>query len=773
MSQIFDSIFEYLFKYPLVAYERGDIVWGGSWSALLLVPLVLLGGGLVVWSYRRNLGSAPTRTLWMLAGIRTLGLIVLLICLLRPTLVVSTAVPRENVVAILIDDSRSMEIADLNNRPRSQLVQEAFTSEGSSLLDELNERFMVRHFRFSSETERLRASGDLTFQGHRTLLGPALDFTRRELSTLPLAGIVLVTDGGDQSPERLEDALLGLRAEGVPVYVVGTGMERIVPDIQVERLEIPASVTQGSTVMASTVIAHAGIQSRQITVNVEEDGRILATQQVELTGSDGSSSVQIPVTLDNPGIRSLRVRVPVQPGEILEANNYADAYIRVRSGQEKILYFEGQPRYEVAFMRRAIAPDENLQLVVLQRTGEDRYVRLDVDSGDELAGGFPQSREELFEYRGLIIGSVDTGTFSPDQIRMIADFVDRRGGGVLFLGGPLALAEGGYATSALAPVIPVELETSPPIRAGQTRFWSSVKVAPTREGLSHPAVMLASSSSDGDSEGALITPWEDLPEVTAVNALRAPRPGATVLLNGESTLFRGGEQPVLAFQRYGAGVSALLAVQDIWHWQMSLPLEDQTHERFWRQILRWLIQEVPDPLTASAVRNRVAPGEAVNVVAHLVSGEYLPVNDGQVTARITDPVGGEREIALSWNLSKDGEYLGTFTPEMAGPYEVEVLATDRDRALVAPAIRIEAGVLDEEIRSGAMRGNLLRRIAAETGGDFFTMDQLAALPEALRYSGRGTVVQEQRDLWDLPLFFFLLVGFLSAEWLLRRKGGLP
>lgn len=775
MSQIFDSIFEYLFKYPLVAYERGDIVWSGSWSLLLLLPLVLLGGGLVAWSYRRNRGVASVRTLWALAAIRTLGFAIILICLLRPTLVVSTAVPRENVVAVLVDDSRSMEIADIDDQPRGFLAREAFISEESALLGELRERFMVRHFRFSSGAERLRSSGDLTFQGHRTLLGPALDFARQELSALPLAGLVLVTDGGDHDSEALDDALLGLRAEGIPVYVVGTGLEKIVPDIQVDRVEVPQSVTRGSTMMASAVIAHAGVNSRRITVNVEEDGRILATQEVQLAGADGNSSVQIPVTLPDAGMRALRVRVPVQDGEIITENNHADAFVRVRDGREKILYFEGQPRYDVAFMRRAIAPDENLQLVVLQRTGEDRYFRQDVDSGDELSGGFPQSREELFEYRGLIIGSVDAGTFTPDQLRMIGDFVDRRGGGVLFLGGPLALAEGGYATSALSSIIPVELETAPPVRAGQTRFWTRVKVAPTREGLTHPAVMLAPVTPDSDEDEALITPWEDLPELETVNALRAPRPGATVLLSGRSTELPRGEQAVLAFQRYGAGVSALLAVQDLWVWQMdySISLEDQTHERFWRQLLRWLIQEVPDPLTANAVRNRVAPEEPVDLVANLVSEEYLPVNDARVIARVVDPVGGEREVTLTWNLSKDGEYLGTFTPEMTGPYEVEILASDGERQLVAPPIRIEAGVLDEEVRSGAMRGNLLRRIAMETGGDFFTLDNLDGLPEALQYSGRGTVIQEQLDLWDLPLFFFLLVGLLSAEWLLRRKGGLP
>ena len=446
----------------------------------------------------------------------------------------------------------------------------------------------------------------------------------------------------------------------------------------------------------------------------------------------------------------------------------------------------------MGFLRQAVREDQNLQVVVLQRTGEDRFVRLDVDSGDELSGGFPSTREELFEYRALILGSVEASSFTPDQLRMIVDFVDRRGGSLLVLGGPAALAEGGFAGTALAPLFPIEI--APPFGEveGTEDFWATLRLLPTRSGMTHPALSLAEEGAEeeeenpggdeGEAEGG-VTPWEELPPLTTVNLVGESRPGATVLLEGEvqevfgtraGPDFAERASPVFAFQRYGAGLSAVLAVHDTWLWQMhaDIPLEDETHERFWQQVLRWMVQEVPEPLEAAAAETRVAPAQPVELVARVSSEEFLPVNDAQVTARIIDPFGAEEELALTWDLDRDGEYRGSFLPAVDGPYEVEVSALDGERALAAPPLHIQAGVLDEELQSGAMRGNLLRRIASETNGQFYTVGELDRLPEALRYTDRGTVVQEERDLWDLPLFFFLLMALLFAEWVVRRQLGL-
>ena len=147
--------------------------------------------------------------------------------------------------------------------------------------------------------------------------------------------------------------------------------------------------------------------------------------------------------------------MPPQPGEQVTQNNARDALVEVSDRREKVLYLEGEPRFEMKFIRRAVEDDKNLQVVILQRTAEDKYLRLDVGSPDELVGGFPKTREELFAYRAIILGSVEAASFSPDQLRMLADFVSKRGGGLLMLGGRRSFAEGGWAGTPVGEVLPV------------------------------------------------------------------------------------------------------------------------------------------------------------------------------------------------------------------------------------------------------------------------------------------------------------------------------
>ena len=144
-------------------------------------------------------------------------------------------------------------------------------------------------------------------------------------------------------------------------------------------------------------------------------------------------------------------------GEQVTQNNERDALVTVVDRREKILYIDGQARPEMKFLRQAVADDKNLQVVTLQRTAERKFLRLDIDAADDLAGGFPKTREELYAYRGIVLGSIEAGAFTPDQLRMMADFVSLRGGGLLALGGRLAFAEGGYAGTPVAEALPVDL----------------------------------------------------------------------------------------------------------------------------------------------------------------------------------------------------------------------------------------------------------------------------------------------------------------------------
>jgi hypothetical protein len=250
------------------------------------------------------------------------------------------------------------------------------------------------------------------------------------------------------------------------------------------------------------------------------------------------------------------------------------------------------------------------------------------------------------------------------------------------------------------------------------------------------------------------------------------KPGATVLLSGTDE--KRATQPVLAFQRYGRGKALAFTALDSWRWQMhaSIPLADMTHENFWRQLLRWLVSGVPQPVVASVAADHVAPGDPIRITADVSDERFARVNDGRVRARVTAPDGTETEVPLSWTVGRDGEYHGSVPASGPGLHVIHVEAERDGRTLTANPVFAYADQRRDEYFGSQMRASLLRRIADETGGRFYTASNADALAEDITYAGRGATVREERDLWDMPVLFLALVGLLGAEWVYRRVRGL-
>ena len=432
----------------------------------------------------------------------------------------------------------------------------------------------------------------------------------------------------------------------------------------------------------------------------------------------------------------------------------------VEDRTKNILYFEGEPRWEVKYLLRAVQDDENLRVALLQRTAENKFYRRNLEGPDELVGGFPRTRAELFEYEGIILGSIEAGYFTPDQLRMISDFVNERGGGVLMLGSHRSFVEGGYAGTPVADVLPVVLDAE---RAeSEDGYFSEVSVRTTRAGASHPSTLIA------DTEEASRERWDTLPPVTVVNPITDVKPGATTLLTTPEDLV------VLAFQRYGAGKSMAFAVQDSWMWQMhaDVPVEDMTHETFWRRLLRWLVDGVPDQVVARAQQERVEPGDVVTVLAEVGDDNYEELNNSSVVAVVTPPSGELFEVPMEWTAEKDGEYRTTFTASGEGFYDVRVEAAIGDELVGEDEVHVQVAPSDAEFYDSTMRSSLLRRIADETGGRYYTPGTVEDLPDDIQYVGGGVTVVEERDLWDMPALLVLLVGLVLGEWGYRRFRGL-
>lgn len=788
---------DWLLNSPLAAFERGRVELAGSWPLFAGVVLAVAVALFVLARRSAKPGAGRGRAL-LLAGLRAAALALVGFALFRPQLVVSTVVPQENVVGVLFDDTASMRIADAGEGPdgaplrRADRMIAAFPEESAAgaLGPVLEERFVLRRFRFGADgAERLPAEGGvgaaLRLDGARTDLAAALRGAAEELGSLPVAGLVLLTDGADttagagEAGGRLEEVLLDLRERGIRVYPVALGRSEVERDLEVGPPDLPSRILLGSDLEVRIPLSQQGYDGRTVRLEALDEGRLLASLPVRLPREGGQRLVTLPVPAETAGIRRLRFRVAPESDEERTRNNERTALVEVEERALDLLYFEGQPRWEMKFLRRAVRDDRGLRVACLLRTAGGKFYRVDVADAAELAGGFPETREELFRYSGVVLGSVEASFFRADQLNMLRDLVSRRGGGLLTLGGRSAYAEGGYRDTPLAEILPFRLPPGEPAGSGSGApgagapavSFRQLRVSPTRAGSSHPVVRLESGPED---EGGR---YRTLPLLSTVNRVAAMKPGAVTLLEGAPEV-GGDPEPVLAFQRFGRGRVASLTVQDFWLWQMhaDMPVEDQTHEILWRRLLRFLAADAPRRVEASAAPANALPGERVEITARVLDESYLAVNRATVEAAVETGSGAVEVVPLRWTGQRHGEYSAAFVPTSPGLHRITVSAGSEAPGTAPeppPATAFfEVGNVEDEFFGTGTDRALLSRIASETGGRLFEIDEARALAADLSFSETGATVVERRDLWNMPALFFALVGFLTAEWSLRRAWGL-
>lgn len=753
MPATLDGLVELLFKYRPVVFEHGTLALGTPGD---LRPFVLLLGGIALLAARalltRRVRGRPADRA-VLGVLRVVAVALLVLCLLQPQVVVAAAATRDNVVAVLVDESRSMRIPDADGRTRAAVVRELLERE-NGLMAALSSRFRLRLYGFGAEARRVGSAAELRFDAPRTSMAEALESVSAELDGQQLAGVVLVSDGGDAEGGELARVLGTLRARRVPVFTILAGGEPA-RDVTVASVDVPRRAVRGSAADARVTLAHRGLAGREVRVVAEDEGRVVATREVTLPRA-GRVAVTLPVPLLEEGPRRLRFRVtPVRDDQVPD-NDERLAVVQVDATPRRILYFEGEPRPEAKFIRQAVAGDRELEVVLLQRTADEKYLRLGVRDSLEVATGFPQSRDELFAYDAIILGSVEASAFSFEQLRMIEDFVNARGGGLLLLGGRRGLGEGGYARTPLAALSPLALPDEPAAERLDT-------LAPrlTREGREHPALRL------GASPEAAAERWRTLPAVTVVNRVGEPKPGAVTLLAGAP-----GDRPLLAYQRFGRGRTALLLPQDSWIWQMhaDVPLDDQSHETFWRQLLRWLAGESPGRLTSTVAREVVERGEAVRLQAEPRDARHAPLADALVLATLTSPSGVVRELHLP-AASGAGRFAGFAEPDEEGLWRVTVTA-DAPDGVQGDAMAFAVERSRDEFYDVTARRETLARVAAATRGRAYDLRTVDALPREIVYAASGATTQERKDLWDAPAMLLALLGVLGAEWGYRRWRGL-
>ena len=343
---------------------------------------------------------------------------------------------------------------------------------------------------------------------------------------------------------------------------------------------------------------------------------------------------------------------------------------------------------------------------------------------------------------------------SDEQQEIIHDFVSERGGSLLMLAGPNGLGNGGWGQSHIADVLPVRLPPS----TTNSFFRKKAAVVMTPQGADDQMLRL------GDTTDANQRSWNALPEIADYQVTGNLKPAAVTLLNAMTEV---GQLPLLITQQFGRGHAYVLASGGTWRWQMSMPVEDQSHETFWRQLLRALVASAPTSVSLTASTDAGSTG--VSLRSEFRDDAFRPVDDIGVTAVVTHQDGDSWSIDLVPSADEPGVFQADISPTASGTWYFEAVAERNGEPIdvARTSIHYESG--QAEYFNFRRDSRALQRLSEATGGRYLEPDELDALPDLLRYSSSGITETDYRPIWDAPAVFLLLLLLKGGEWMLRRR----
>ncbi len=767
--------FERLFKFTQVNFQEGNIVIQAGKFIYLLAPLLLLilAGALVIYLTTNIYFSKSSKAISF--TLKALALILLFLPLFEPSLMVPDIIPDESFVVVMVDRSQSMSIKDgENDQTRLDYVRHLLENEETGILNELEENFKIRFYEFGGDASRPDSVDYSSADKDDTNLTASLQRVVSDYKGLPLAGILMFTDGGDNSEADPLSIVEELRDMNIPIHIVGVGSEAFENEREILEVNAGKGLAEGTGAEVDVKIRSWNEESGPVNVSLYKGDEVVHTEKKFLKGGGKIDYFSFFYEPEAKEAGKYTLRIDPAENEINVSNNDQSILINTQKDSIRVLYFEGHLRTEFKFTKRALEDDQVVEFTSVSRTGTGKYFRQGIKDPNELSGGFPVAEEELNKFKAVIFGDVEASFFTIDQLRMVEDFVKNRGGGFLMLGGNYSFVEGDYWDTPIANLLPVELDKSrrqiipelfhdPNISLSEEGGY---KYVPTRIGLENPIQKLASEIGSNRSM------WDEMPPLTSINYFGEVKPGATVLAVKEKDRF-GEEEPILLVQRYGKGRVAALATASTWRWQLMRDKDDQRHERFWRQLVRWLITSAPDKVNINLATNVYAPGDEIPVSVKVYDEDYDPVELASVRGKVTGPDGTENDINFRSDLNEDGVYISSYVPSRSGVFDISVEAYSGESLLGKHDQKILSRPSKKEYYDAVLKRTFLRDLAERNGGFYYDANNTSLVTDNMKTRKTSTSVYKTDYLWDMPVIYLLALILLSAEWIYRRRKGMP
>lgn len=786
-----------------------QIVWGAPGWLWPTIGLVILLAAIVVWSYRRSAASAKLRLLCI--ALKLTALVLLGVCLVQPMRRDTRPRPQANLLPILLDRSRSMTVASDQGGPtRYQQALEALDPD-AAWQRRLAQSFDLRRYAFDGRLQQVDRFAGLAADGQVTGLVSSLETLAERLANRPVAGLVLLSDGNATDLAGSEVAWPSI---GFPVYPIVPDEEAPLRDLRIVDVNVQQTDFESAPTTLTVAYEAVGIDDGPVTIRLTDEvsGKLIAERTEALTRAGERALTTFRFRPERSGVSFHRVSIRSDNGQVREAtlaNNQRVVAVDRDAGPYRVLYLAGRPNWEFKFLRRALEEEAEVQLVGLiriakqepkfsfrdarvsdtnplfaglgekQEEAAEQYdepviIRLGVRESEELSDGFPQSEAELFAYHGVILDDIESEFFTQDQLLMLRRFVGSRGGGLLMLGGTESFAAGFDDTplGELSPVYPSR---------GDPPMSSPVRIALTREGLLQPWSRLR------ETESAEQQRLESMPEFRILNPVGEPKPGAVPIATAGRDADQ--QQPALVVQRFGKGRTAALLIGDLWRWSMQRPapvvagvgegaelpepspLRRDDPAQAWRQLTRWLVNDVPRRTELQVQPD--ADGRGVSILVRARDEQYLPLDNATVILTVTPSQGEPFQLTADMDLNEPGLYRSSGWSQHPGGYLVEAQVTGPDGAAAGTdaAGWTSQPDADEMSRLGTNR-ELLERIAQETGGEVIVASRLEQFAADLPTRKVPVTEPWTYPLWHQPWVMITAILCLCGEWGLRRWQGL-
>jgi hypothetical protein len=790
---------------------------------LVIIPAVLLVIAAFYRGERRDVGLGPKIAMTVL---RSLCVLLVLLLLMGPVLTIETIKSRKAFILVLLDESRSMQKADLvqsdeerkavarvtgvedsaglRQLTRADVVKRVLTNPKLRILEELEEKLNVAYFTFSSTAaakenreKLLEAYTKESCIGTETAIGDAIKGALNSLKGQYVAGVVVFTDGKNNAGIATQEIAAQLRQRYLPIYAVAAGVPHTPKDIALLELETVDAVLANDELKIGHKIESFGYEDQDVEVEmwvypmketdkeppVEaraldaliEQSKKEASPSVKLLGKRQKQQVGFTWNPKTPGDYLLVLRVPPRIDENTPNNNYLVHRLRVADDKIKVLYVEHPPRYEYRFLKNALIRDTKILAHCFLTSADEGFPQEHTKSDDPLfrqpLQEFPRDLKTLLEFDVVIFGDVDPGRLGADAAKHLDTFVAEFGGGIIFISGSMHNPRS-LANTPLANLLPVVADESRDAFENDKVFSEVLGYQLTPDGRTHPITQFKEFKGDLDRNQEH---WEDrapphdgLRGIRWFQRVKKLKAGASTLVEVTRTN-EPQRPPLFVTQHVGRGRVFWSATDETWLWRY-LTGDYPWFYPFWQQAMYWTRHGKllgARRYRVNVDKERYTRGEPVAVHANAYDEKFEARTDETIEVFLDHPSKTERvKLTLHKDGNRPGVYEGRFTPDDIGSYRV--WAGGEDEGSRASA-RFVVFIPDREDDDPILDTQALKELAADSyAGEYFPIDQVDKLNQVVQKSENQIRETKEDDLWDSPLVYLLFALFITAEWVLRK-----